>query len=171
MSNFGIFKNLDFSQVKYYSHIEVDHEYLVTTSMFTYARNHCAATSSTNLEYILNKSHNFLDHHAVIGDGPVMMFARKTRKIFKEKNIAIDYKTKLFHKQVYIMDEIDKDNPVMLLLSAGLLDWHWVICTGYLIMEDDSLILEIMDNWNRDKRYYRPGYGSSLISATSYFKI
>lgn len=170
--NFGFFDNIDFniSNVYYSASISLDYANLNVTSMFPFAKNHCAAVTSTNIDKIYTGLSDFDDHYSLIGNGPVLTFAKKTKSIMSDKGYVIESQTKFIEKIDFIFTSIDFGNICTLLLFDNITNWHWVICTGYIEFIDGSIVLEIFDNWNRRKRYYRPDKGSKIICATSYFE-
>lgn len=146
--------------------ILVDPSKLNITSNFPEAKKHCASVTSANIEEILNGNACYPDHYKKIGNGPVISFNRKTKQIMKNLN----YENKFINKLDFIKNSIDQDKLVSLLLMRTPLDWHWILCIGYIEYEDKSIVLRIFDNWSNKIRYYIPNKGSKIISATAYHK-
>lgn len=140
------------------------------------AKNHCGATASTNIERYINdkksikliEENNFPIHYKKIGNGPVISFKRKTKKILKQNKININTKTKFFNKINFIKEELNHKNILSLLLVNAPFNWHWILCTGITIFEDGDVILQIVDNWNNSKRYYKPNQKSLFLLSTSF---
>lgn len=154
-----------------FNSIPVDEKKLFVTSSYPQAKNHCAAVSSTNIEEALYGTGDFDDHYRAIGNGPVISFARKNKKVLASKGKFVEYKTKFLRKINFIKNSIDENKIVSLLLMANPLDYHWILCTGYIEYEDGTLVLRIIDNWNKRIRYYRPNKGSIILSATAYKNV
>lgn len=171
---YGFFTIIDQNRIKKINTVDIKYYSWMTTSQFSSAHNHCAATTSTNIDIFYTRlnyfSHNdiFDEHHDWIGDGPVLWFANKTKKILRNKNINLKSRTYFFNKIERIKENIDNGNISTLLLTEALFNWHWVICVGYIEMEDGETVLIIVDNWNISTRYYIPNKGSKFICTTSY---
>lgn len=174
-NDYGFFTDINNKEIKKINTADIKYYSWLTTGRFNNANNHCAATTSTNLDIFFTKINYFSDedifdeHHKLIGNGPVLWFANKTKKILKNKHIKLKNKTHFFNKINHIKENIDKGNISTLLLSEALFNWHWVICVGYVEMTNNETILIIVDNWHNTTRYYRPNIGSRFISTTSYF--
>ena len=118
-------------------------------------------------ELLVNNS-NFDEHYNIIGNGPVFSFAKKTQKILEDKGIKVRYKRKWINKLPYILKSIENDNLVAILLGSNYKNYHWILCTGYIITNEDEIILKIIDNWNIDFRYYIPGYNTLMLYTLSF---
>lgn len=187
-SDYGFIKNIDKYKIKYSKNLSFDFFDWDITSKHPNAKNHCAAVTSTNVERyfceigvggtalerssgVYESSINdspFDKHYQLIGNGPVFSFAKKTKKILAEKGINVRYKRKWINKLPFIMESIENDNLVAILLGSNYKNYHWILCTGYLITNEDKIILKIIDNWNKDFRYYIPGDSTVMIYTLSF---
>lgn len=176
-SNYGFFDHLDQDNIKRQSQLDIKHFDWMVTNRFKTAKNHCASTTSTNLDIYFSKL-NYLDdqdifneHHKIIGNGPVIKFDGNTKKILKNKAVNVESNLIFFNKMAKIKAAIDRGNVCIFLLSEALFNWHWVICVGYQEMKNGDTIFTIIDNWHNFTRYYQPGKGSSLVYAVEFTKI
>lgn len=177
-SDYGFIKNIDKYKIKYSKNLSYDFFDWDITSKHPNAKNHCAAVTSTNVERCFREiggvyepspnDSQFDKHYQLIGSGPVFSFAKKTQKILAEKGINVRYKRKWINKLPFIMESIENDNLVAILLGSNYKNYHWILCTGYLITNEDKIILKIIDNWNKDFRYYIPGDSTVMIYALSF---
>lgn len=176
-NDYGFFDKIDKSVIKKAKQIDIKYYDWITTNQFRNAKNHCASTTSSNLDIFFSKINYFSkedlfrEHHDRIGNGPVIGFANKTKKILNKKNIQIESKRFYLNKIENIKRIIDEGSPAVLLLSEALFNWHWVICIGYIETFENEIVLLIIDNWNKRLRYYIPGKGSILISVNEFKKL
>lgn len=190
-SDYGFIKNIDKYKIKYSKNLGNEFFDWDITSDHLNAKNHCAAVTSTNVDryfcniskcdelnfsvssndYSLEQVSNFDEHYDLIGNGPILTFAKKTKKILAEKGINVRYKTKWINKLPFIMESIDNNHLVAILLGSNFKDYHWILCTGYLITSENKIILKIIDNWNKNFRYYIPGDSTVMIYTMRFEKI
>lgn len=180
-SSYGFMNNIDNYTIKSSKNLSFELSDWDITSLHSEAKNHCAAVSSTNIDKYFSEISEIYDNfdiisrfnqnYNLIGNGPIFSFANKTKKILDKKNINIYYKRKWIDKLSFIKDSIDNDNILALLLSSNFKDYHWILCTGYLITSDDKIILKIIDNWNKSFRYYIPGEQSFILKATKFWGV
>lgn len=189
-SDYGFIKNIDKYKIKYTKNLSSNFFDWDVTSKYTKAKNHCAAVTSTNVDkyfcelgkekldkidskvyYSLKTDTTFNEHYDLIGNGPVLSFAKKTKKILSKKGIDVLYKTKWINKMPLIIDSIENDKLIALLLGSTFKDYHWILCTGFLITIDNTIILKIIDNWNNDFRYYIPTENTLMLCAISFEKV
>lgn len=143
------------------------------------ARNHCGATTVTNLALyfakrgntnltINNKLDTFKAVHNIVGNGPSMIIAPSAKQYFKDRGYTLNYSS--VRDFDGIKSAADSDNPCGVLLADGLFSWHWIISVGYRQYDSGGNYMQIMDNWyNTVDRYYRIGTGSLWWSATEYW--
>lgn len=167
-NSYSFLNGINSFDIKYNNNLNKHFDNWTITSNYPYANNHCAAVTSTNIDSYYSGEFNFKKHYDLIGNGPVLYFANKTKKILKEKSIDIKYKRKWINKIKFIINSIDNNNLIALLLALNYKNYHWIICTGYIITNDDIVILEIIDNWSKNKKYYIPGKNSFIMKAVSF---
>lgn len=153
--------------------------WVVTGDFTDIAKDHCAATAVTNLAMYfanrgytkLKKSSNrqtFIAVHDIVGNGPVMTIAGKTKEYFSNCGYSLNYKSVSDFDG--IKSATKKGRPCGILLADGITAWHWIISVGYREYTNSGNYIRVMDGWNRDvNRFYKPGSGSLWISATEYW--
>lgn len=173
-SKYGFFDAIPSDKIRKINKIDISHYEWLVTSDFKNAKNHCAATTSTNLDIFFNKINYFSKqdifdiHHSLIGNGPIIGFSKKTKTIINKYH-NVESNMILIDKVNKIKKAVDNNKISTLLLSEALFNWHWVICVGYIELLDDSVIFIIIDNWNRFTRYYKPNKGSLFVSGNIYY--
>lgn len=169
-NTYGFIKDNNIKPIK--SLINKQLSFVTTNDFKDCAKNHCAATSLTNIcIYYASKGYKniikdnylatFKDIHKLVGDGPVFKLSGKAKKYFKNNNLVLH--TEKLNNLADIKKSIDKGHPVVLLLMDALFNYHWILVFGY--SED---YLEIIDNWHKDHRFYKLNKGSKLLSAKAY---
>ena len=158
--------------------------FAVTGDFKDIAKNHCCATTVTNLA-LLKKAKNgtapegsadirtlFQAVHHHIGNGPVLSMPPGGRKAFADTGLVFNY-AKLspgsdpqltssgFARQA--MDTLQGGHPLALMLADSLFQMHWVTVIGYRTFGQE-FYLEIMDSWHKEPWYYRPGCGSRILT-------
>ncbi len=183
MSNYGFFpwSELDKSAELSISLLDPRTEWSTTGEYKEKAKNHCASTLVLNL-FVLDsarenvhlskeeRNHLFERVHREIGNGPVAFLARKIKRLFvREKDKLL--KTSWLINMAELEESLQQNRPVALLLRLGLLDWHWVLATGIVVVgegEGKRKVLQIIDNWHPKPTYYRMNEKSKVWSMTSY---
>ncbi|QQY79006.1 hypothetical protein EDD65_104172 [Keratinibaculum paraultunense] len=143
------------------------------------AKNHCGATTVTNLALYFAKRGNtnlkintkrdtFKAVHKIIGNGPSMTIASGAKQYFKDRGYTLNYKSVSNFNG--IKSATTDNHPCGILLADGLFAWHWIISVGYREYNSGGNYMRIMDNWfNTVDRYYKIGTGSLWWSATEYW--
>ena len=155
-------------------------EWAVTKDYKDIAKNHCGAVLVTNLAlYFSAKAYNnllvnnskydtFAAVHRVIGNGPVINLARGAKKYFNDRGYTLEYEKVKSYED--IKDAIEKNQPLGLLLSNGIFNWHWIMVVGWRQDNSQENYLRIVDSWNRtDERFYKVGSGSRLWLSKKYW--
>lgn len=89
-NDYGFFKEINVKEIKYINMADIKYYSWMTTDKFIKANNHCAAVTSTNLDIFFTKLNYLYDndifdeHYNLIGNGPVLCFANKTKKNLKK---------------------------------------------------------------------------------------
>lgn len=155
-------------------------DWAVTKDYIDKAKNHCGAVLVTNLAlYFSAKGYNnllvnnskddtFVAVHRIVGNGPIISLTKKARKFFNERAYALEYEGVKSYKDM--KDAIDKGQPLGLLLSSGIFNWHWIMVVGWKEDTSQRSYLRIVDSWNRtDERFYKVDSGSRLWLARKYW--
>lgn len=159
--------------------IDIDGINWATTGEFSnVADNHCGATAATNIALYFhkrgytnllnkNKHDTFTAIHKVIGNGPVAMIAGGTKKYFNSRGYPLKYgRVSSFNG---IKKAIANQKPCGVLLAAGILDWHWVICVGWREYSTGEKYLQIVNGWNNSANYFfKVNNNVRLRSTTEY---
>ena len=149
------------------------------TNQFNHlAKNHCGAIFVTNLilyynsvgydNLILNDiDDTFKEVHKKVGNGPKLLLAKDAKYYFSQRGYKLAYSS--FRSIESIKKSIAEKNPVGILLSAGLFEWHWVMVVGWIQFESKETYLKIVTGWNElTFKYLKLGSAPYLWSATSY---
>jgi hypothetical protein len=153
-------------------------DWAITSSYSSYAKNHCGATAATNIALYLansspsllinNKDETFKAVHGVVGNGPLMTIANGLKKYAKNQEVTLKYSGASGKSGV--TKAIDDEKPVGMLLSNGLLSWHWVVVVGYVKYSNDDIYYRIVNGWDdTSEKYYKPGKGSRVMATTKYW--
>ena len=155
-------------------------EWAVTLDYRNMARNHCAAVFVTNLalyfaelgykELIINNSisDTFKEIHEIVGDGPVPLLAVKAKVYFARRGYDLGYERVRSLKD--LKRSIASNHPLGLLLTDGIVHWHWVMVLGWRKYPSHGKYLRIADGWNRKgNRFYPINNKLAWMWATEYF--
>lgn len=162
----------------------------VTDEFAGEARNHCAAVCTTNLmiwkmleKYGLQDipekdRRRIFDYvHRRVGNGPVIFLHSRIRKMpeWEQGN----FRSARIYRKKEILSALDRGVVCTLLLAGGMLEWHWVLATGYRVYScggKERIYLRIADSWHRKDTIFYPLSGTGnraafLLAARSYNKI
>ena len=148
------------------------------------AKNHCAAVAVTNLAlYFSSRGYDglmpgyrtpegrretFREVHQRVGNGPVFSIARKAKRFFRRRGVPL--RVARANTLSEIEQAIDRDRPVAIQISDGLLSWHWVLCVGTLRDFRGGVYLRVVSGWHRTiDKYYKPFTGSAWILGRQYW--
>lgn len=155
-------------------------DWITTGYTYDLADNHCGATAVVNLALYFDKlgynklkinnskMDTFKSVYKIVGDGPVLTIYRGARKYFRERGYKL-CKSKIdsFNE---IKNAIDNNYIVGILLSNGILDWHWVLAIGYREYENGDIYMRIINGWdNTADIFYKINSGAFWFSATKYY--
>ena len=149
------------------------------TSQFNdLAKNHCGAIFVTNLALyytkmgydhlrINNTEDTFNAVHSIVGNGPKMFLAKRSKLYFSQRGYTLKYST--LRSRESIKKSIAENKPVAFLLGAGIFEWHWVMAVGWVEYDSGEFYIKIVTGWDsKVLKYYKLGSGSCWLSATSY---
>ena len=155
-------------------------DWITTGEVSDLAKNHCGATSVTNIALYFNnrgysklkingdKCETFKKVHAIVGNGPVMTIAGDTKTYFSNRGYELKYSS--VNSFDGIKNSVRNDRITGILLANGIVDWHWVLGVGYREYSSGDKFIRIVNGWNNTiDRFYKPGSGSLWISATEYW--
>lgn len=162
---------------KSYLHIKdkVNHNLKIkwakTPSYNHFANNHCAAVLVENISIyyqelnLINFKVDFKDIHNIVGNGPVLFLARKTRRYYQKHHLNL--KTKVLFSQSKMKEQLDMKIPIALLLRKSLFDWHWVLAVAYLEIEDD-MYFKVANGWVENDMYYKENESSRIVFVNAF---
>ena len=131
------------------------------------AKNHCAATAAFNAVYYYrarNKNNSlfvngsradtFKALHSKIGNGPVLFptLQKGLKAYVSEAGSA--FSTVADKAYETLKSQIDGGCMCILLLSAGLTEWHYVNAIGYREYESGEKFVRVIDNWYNNSNVY-----------------
>lgn len=144
------------------------------------ANNHCGATAATNIAlYYANRGYSnlkknsskrdtFIAVHDIIGNGPVMMIAGGTKDYFKNRGYTLKYSSVGTFSG--IKSATTNNRPCGILLASGIVDWHWIVSTGWREYTTGSKYIRIVNGWdNTANNFYLINDSALWISATEYW--
>ncbi|MDO5041424.1 MAG: hypothetical protein Q4D95_04975, partial [Peptoniphilus sp.] len=102
------------------------------------AKNHCATVCATNLalyfEVTRDNPHKiFREIYKYMGDGPKIKVEGAMKRYFRD--LGYDLKLEKIRRRDEIKKSLDEGKPIILLLAGSLVNWHWVLVTGYRMYE------------------------------------
>ncbi|WOO37424.1 hypothetical protein R2R35_02715 [Anaerocolumna sp. AGMB13020] len=144
------------------------------------ANNHCGATAATNIAlYYANRGYTnlkknnskrdtFVAVHDIIGDGPVMMIAGGTKDYFSSRGYTLKYSSVGTFSG--IKTATSNNRPCGILLASGIVDWHWIVSTGWREYTTGGKYIRIVDGWSDyANNFYLINDSALWISATEYW--
>lgn len=142
------------------------------------AKNHCGAVFVTNLALYYsalgygnllgdNPKDTFSTIHTIVGNGPKVFLAGNASSYFFQRGYDLEHSTFRSHEKT--KEAICEGQPMGLLVSAGLFQWHWVMVVGFRQYDSKKLYVKIVTGWDsKNTKYYKLGNNFSWWSATSY---
>ncbi|CDZ75426.1 putative membrane protein [Peptoniphilus sp. ING2-D1G] len=167
--HYGFLTEEKLPKVEFIEHnLTNESDWVITGEYKEFAKNHCATVCAANLTIFFratrdDKNKIFMDIYKYMGNGPKIDIGYAMKKYFKD--LDYDLKLKNLKSPGELKKSLDDRKPVILLLAGSLINWHWVLVTGYRIYGDE-FYLKIVDGWHRIGRtYYKPGVGSKILLA------
>jgi hypothetical protein len=131
------------------------------------AKNHCAATAAFNTAYyykgLYQNSRLFVNNsrkdsfealHKSIGNGPVLFYKLKRGLSLYALQAGFAFASKPGSSYAHAKACIDNGCMGILLLTAGLADWHYANALGYREYESGERYLKTIDNWHSSQTFY-----------------
>ncbi|NLC54946.1 MAG: hypothetical protein GX769_03590 [Erysipelothrix sp.] len=156
-----------------------DIKWAQTSDFNDIAKNHCGAVFITNLalyyknigyDKVLtnNLSDTFSAVHTIVGNGPKMLIAKNSKTYFLQKGYKLKYKT--FRSFKKVKTSLAKGQPLAVLLTTGILDWHWVMAVGWREYSCGERYLRVITGWDfTSNKFYRINKSAYLWSITKYW--
>lgn len=179
-SNYGFIDGKNMPKGEYTSN-RIDYKGInwVKTGDLKYGKNHCATTTGTNIILYFyhlgfwdllekDEENTFSEFYKIVGNGPIIFLARKLKRYFKDR--AYNLKYKRYSSFENVKDALNKNRPCSVLLSASLLNWHWIMAIGWREYESGEKYIQIVDSWTKnDYRFYKVKKSGIIISSTEYW--
>ncbi len=153
--------------------------FTVTGEYNDIAKNHCAAVCLTNLAAALSAvtgrqilengsaQDTFRVFHSMVGNGPVASISGAWSRYGKARELWL--RSRPVRNFEDVQRAIGMGHPCGLLLTDGVLQWHWVTVTGWAEGEG-RYALRIHDGWNQpDNRYYDLSSRPMWIAGREYY--
>lgn len=141
------------------------------------AKNHCGATAAfnvvnyyrtrygrSNLFYSNSRISTFTKLHEKIGNGPVTFIGLNSGlKTYVNSRTGSSYSGNGNGGYANIKSQIFSGNMCVVLLSAGIVDWHYVNAIGYRDYYSGSSFINVIDGWNNTTSKFI--YSTNLVGS------